>query len=449
MLRPMSVRNAIVAAALVFAPFLAQANTELTVKSERSTFPVKGLKTVKGEEKPAPTQTIHLVIGTRWIQWDDGRNRGVYDFAKHIVVNVDPEAHRLVEESLYAAVSGRDAELENRMLLGSAVEAAKVEDNPMSPTLVEHQLSLRRDDKRASGIERKSADGEQRYFWHDKELFAYSTKLVPLGNADRNLYIRYIRYTVGGHPEVLDDLQKLDGIPKWLRYRDPGTGTAVRLEVTESKTIPDAPYVLPALEKAPMKNPGAAAAAAVVAASTPELRAAFAARILTTANEAADAGKPLQAMLGYIERQLMIDGEMPPDFHKRSEAILGDGNVKALLAAVQANSETQARDDVATLTRLSSLAGEKAYVIGIFRANMESQLGNRETAIGLFVAALTKNPFITGVWKDLGDNLDTGYDAADTWRCYETARIIAPGHRMISDIARGEAAMADKYPGFF
>src|SRR6185503_1760629 len=159
----------------------------------------------------------------------------------------------------------------------------------------------------------------------------------------------------------------------------------------------------------------------------------------TKANEAADAGKPLQAMLGYIERQLMIDGEMPADFHKRSETILRDDNVKALLAAVQANSETQARDDVATLTRLSSLAGEKAYVIGIFRANMESQLGNRETAIGLFVAALTKNPFITGLWKDLGDNLDTGYDAADTWRCYETARIIAPGHRMISEIARGEA----------
>jgi len=346
-------------------------------------------------------------------------------------------------------VSGKDAELDNRMMLGSALEAGKVLDSPMSPTLVEHQLSLRHDVHRASGIERKGAEDEQRYLWREKELFAFSTKLVPVTAAERDLFLRYLRYRIGGHPEVFEDLQKLDGIPKWLRYRDPGLGEAIRLEILDSKKTPDAHYVLPKLEKAPMKNAGAAAAAAAVQASTPESRAAFAEHILTAANEAADAGKPLQAMLGYIERQLMIDGEMPPDFHKRSESILRNDNVKALLAAVQANSETQARDDLATLTRLAALAGEKAYVAGIFRANMESQLGNRDAAITLFVAALSKNPFITGVWKDLGDNLDTGYDAADTWRCYQTARIITPGHRMLSDLARGEAAMAARYPEYF
>src|SRR5258708_6202318 len=107
MLHPMSVRIAIVTAALVFAPLLAQANTEIPVKSERSTFPVKGMKTVKGEEKPPANQTIHLTLGTRWIQWDDGSNRAVYDFAKRIVIGVDPETHHLAEGSLYAALSGR------------------------------------------------------------------------------------------------------------------------------------------------------------------------------------------------------------------------------------------------------------------------------------------------------------------------------------------------------
>jgi hypothetical protein len=446
MLRFMSIRTSLVAAALVFSPFLAQANTELTVKSERSTFEVKG---ATGAPRPAANQTLHLTIGARWIQWDDGTDRSVYDFAKHEVFNVDAKSHRLAEESMYAIVSGKDAELDNRMMLGSALEAGKVVDSPMLPTLVEHQLSLRHDVHRPSGIERKSADGEQRYVWREKELFAYSTKLVPVTAAERDLFLRYLRYRIGGHPEVFEDLQKLDGIPKWLRYRDPGLGEAIRLEVLDSKKSPDAPYVLPRLEKLPMKNAGAAAAAAAVQASTPESRAAFAANILAKANAASDSGKQLQAMLGYIEGQLMIDGEMPPDFHKRSETILHDGNVKALLAAVQANSETQARDDVVTLTRLTPLAGEKGYVVGIFRANMESQLGNREAAITLFVTALSKNPFITGVWKDLGDNLDTGYDAADTWRCYETARIIAPNHRMLSDIARGEAAMAARYPEYF
>jgi len=445
----MTTRTTIATALLVFAPLLARANTELTVKSERSSVPVKGLQTQAGEKQPPANQTIHLTLGTRWIEWADGSNRGVYDFARRVIISVDPQTHRLVEVSMYAAFSGRDAELENRMMIGGAFEAGKVENNPMSPTLAEHQLSLRRDAKRASGIERKSSDGEQRYLWQGKELFAYSTKLVPLAAPDRDLYIRYLRYTVGGHPEILDDLQKLDGIPKWVRYSDPAFGTALRLEVLESRKTPDTDYVLPPLEKTPMKNPGAAAAAARVASSTPESRAAFAARILAAANEAADMGRPFQAMLGYIELQLMSGGEMPPDFNKRAESITRDGNVRALVGAFQAASEVQARANIATLQGLAAVAGDKAYVLGIFRANMESSLGNREAATSLFVAALTQNPFITGVWKDLGDSLDTGYDAVDTWRCYETARIIAPRHKLLDGIARGEAEMVKEHPEYF
>src|SRR5216684_1212020 len=367
MLRSMTTRTTIATALLVFAPLMARANTELTVKSERSSFPVKGLQTQGGDKQPPAQQTIHLTLGARWIEWADGSNRGVYDFAKRVIIGVDPQTHRLVEESMYAAFSGKDAELENRMMLGGALEAGKVENNPMSPTLAEHQLSLRRDAKRASGIERKSNDGEQHYLWQGKELFAYSTKLVPLTAADRDLYIRYLRYTVGGHPEILDDLQKLDGIPKWVRYSDPAFGNALRLEGLESRKTPDTDYVLPPLEKTPMTNPGAAAAAARVASSTPESRAAFAARILATANEAADMGRPLQAMLGYIELQLMLGGEMPPDFNKRAESITRDGNVRALAGAFQAASEAQARANVATLQGLAALAGDKAYVLGIFR----------------------------------------------------------------------------------
>ncbi|HXA18303.1 MAG TPA: hypothetical protein VN380_15005 [Thermoanaerobaculia bacterium] len=445
----MTTRTAIATTLLVFAPLLARANTELTVKSERTSFPVKGMQTLSGDKQPPANQTIHLTLGPRWIEWADGSNRGVYDFAKRVIFGVDPQTHHLVEESMYAAFSGRDAELENRTMLGGALEAGKVESNPMSPTLVEHQLSLRRDAKRVSGIEHKSSDGEERYLWQGQELFAYSTKLVPLAAPDRDLYIRYIRYSAGGHPEILADLQKLDGIPKWVRYSDPAIGAALRLEVLDSRKTPDADYVLPPLEKAPMKNPAAAAAAARVAVSTPESRAAFAARILAAANEAADMGRPLQAMLGYIEHQLMIGGEMPPDFNKRAEGITHDGNVRALAGAFQAASEAQARANIATLQGLAALAGDKAYVLGIFRANMESSLGNREAATSLFVAAITKNPFITGVWKDLGDSLDTGYDAVDTWRCYETARIIAPGHKLLDGIARGEAEMAREHPEYF
>jgi hypothetical protein len=442
-------RRLLFGVALLCAALQAKANTELTVKVEHSTTPVKGAQSVRAAAKVPANQTVHLTLGAQWVYWTDGTNRGVYDFSKRVAIVVDPEAHRLAEVSLFAQLSGREAELDNRVMLGGALEAGKVADNPMAPTLAEHQLSLRRGVSEPSGIEHKTTADETRYTWHAKELFAYSPKLVPLAAADRDLYIRYVRLTVGGHPEILDDLQKLDGLPKWLRYRDPGFGATVRLDVMDSKAAPDAPYALPVLEKAAIKNAGAAAAAAAVAASTPESRAAVSARILTAANEAADGRRPLQAMLGYLERNLMEGGQLPPDFNTRKEVIVRDESVRALVASVQATNAIQAKDNVATLKRLALLAGEKAYVVGIFRANMESPLGNRETATDLLVTALTKNPFIAGVWKDLGDSLDGGYDAVDTWRCYEIARMLAPAHPIVRGIAEREAAMLKEHPEYF
>jgi hypothetical protein len=441
-------RTVIVTAVLLLAPLVVRANTELTIKSERTTIPVKSMQRNYGDKGPPTNQTIHLTLGARWMQWDDGSNQEVYDFVKSVDISVDLKAHRLVEVSLYAALSGRAAELDNRLMLGRVLEAGKVENNPMAGTMAEHQLSLRHD-VRPSGIERKTGNGEQRYLWQEKELFAYSRELVPLPAAARDLYIRFVRYTVGGHPEILDDLQKLDGIPKWLRYSDPAFGDARRLEVIETKETPDAPYALPKLEKATMNNREAAAAAAIVMASTPESRAAVTARILAAANSAVGEGRPLEAILGYLEYHLMNDGGLPPDFKIHKDVLTRDQNVKALLGAIHAENEEQAKACIATLARLALIAGDKAYIVGIFRADMEGRLGNKQTETSLLVAALTKNPFITGVWKDLGDSLNTGYDAADTWRCYEIARLIVPTHSLLADVVKRETSMAKEHAEFF
>jgi len=259
----MLMRTTLVTTVLLFTPFLAQANFDLTLRSRHTTFPVEGVKKINDEKTPA-IQGIHLTIGGRWVQWDNGSDAGVYDFEKRVVIRVDSHAQRLDEESMYALLSGRTAELDNRLMLGNVVRASKAENNPMAPTLVEHQLSLRHDAKRPSGIERKSAGSEQTFLWQQKELFAYSKEIVPLPAAARDLYIRYVRYTIGGHPEILADLEKLDGVPRWIRYSDPAYGDTRQLELINSKETPNAPYVLPALKKATLANTDAAAAAAVV-----------------------------------------------------------------------------------------------------------------------------------------------------------------------------------------
>jgi hypothetical protein len=233
----------------------------------------------------------------------------------------------------------------------------------------------------------------------------------------------------------------------WLRYTDPGFGDTKRIEVTQKSETPDAPYALPALERTTLQNPSAAAAAAAVIASTPESRATAAARIVAAANRAADGGRPLEAMLGYLEHNLML-GDLPADFKTRQAALTQNADVKTLFGALHASSEQEAKRNVATLKQLESAAGEKAYVLGIFRADFEGNLGNGETAIALLAGALSQNPFITGVWKDLGDALD-GYDAADAWRCYEMARRIEPRHSLLAAVNSREETMLKEHPEFF
>ena len=111
------------AAAFLVLPSFALANVEITARSTQSTIAVKGAERIKGGDKPA-TRDVHLTLGARWVQWDDGNSRGVFDFGRRVAVFVDSEKKRLNEQSLYALLSGRLMELDNRLMLGKTLEAA-------------------------------------------------------------------------------------------------------------------------------------------------------------------------------------------------------------------------------------------------------------------------------------------------------------------------------------
>src|ERR1051325_173307 len=103
----------VAAAAFLILPSFALANVEITARSTQSTIAVKGAVQIKGGDKPE-TRDLHPTLGARWVQWDDGNSRGVYDFGRRVAVFVDSEKKRLNEQSLYALLSGRLMELDNR-----------------------------------------------------------------------------------------------------------------------------------------------------------------------------------------------------------------------------------------------------------------------------------------------------------------------------------------------
>jgi hypothetical protein len=170
-------RRVIAAAALLVLPSFASANVEITARLARSTIAIEGVKEIKPADKPE-TRDVHLILGTRWFQWDDGVSHDVYDFGRRVAISVDSEERRLDEQSLFALLSGRLAELDNRLMLGKTLEAGGgTQANLMSAPIAEHQLAVRAEGSGRPAIERTSAAGERRYLWQKKELFAYSTDL--------------------------------------------------------------------------------------------------------------------------------------------------------------------------------------------------------------------------------------------------------------------------------
>jgi tetratricopeptide (TPR) repeat protein len=400
------------------------------------------------DPEPPAEQTLHVTLGTTWFRLDDGSEADIFDFERRRIHRVDASNHLLGDESLYAVLAGREAELSNRGSMDKALQVFK-DSGRTSLRVAEHGLSMRTDAKEPSGIQSSIADGEKRYSWNELELLAWSTELLPAKPAERDQFVQLIRYGFGGHPEILADLGCLDGIPKWLRISDPLTEEATRIEVTVGESTSNSPCPPVPSETAEVdEDPVIAGAIAAVKASTSDSREALVASILAAASAAEVADRPLEAMLGYLELSV-IDGQLPPEFLERKDVISANEDVQALVTALGAAEKKDAKAAIKTLTRLQGIAPGKAHVLSIYKANMAQLLGKSEDAVADFRAALGKNPFLTGVWKDLGDIHFQDFDTLLAWRYYEVARSIVPEHPQLAAIGLLEARLAETYPDYF
>ncbi len=383
-------RTIAIASALLLSSVVAHANLELTLHTVRISHPPQGTsELMKGGPEGPQAETLHVTLGRR-------------------IYLVDAVKHELDDRSLFAMVSSRETELQNRLSLGGALDQGNVQDNPMALTIVEHDLSMRNDMKKPSEVESVTAGGESRFGYKTSELLAWSTDAIPVKAAEVDQFVRFFRYVFGGHPEILAVLSHLDGIPKRLRISDPMAGALTQIDISEVEETPDTPTPsVPAGLHPAVTNPVIGAATAKVTSSTMASRKAYVADLVTAAGADAGAHKPLESMLGYLETTLITGGQLPQEFFPHKNEIGGDINVQALLGTLRPANEEQ------------------------------------------FEAALAKDPFLTGVWKDLGDTLRQTDHPEEAWHCYDTARLTMPGSTLLADIDKAEARMPREHPEYF
>lgn len=155
-------------------------------------------------------------------------------------------------------------------------------------------------------------------------------------------------------------------------------------------------------------------------------------------------GNQVDAFLNMMEYGLTTGDQAIPE----NKIILADAKknptILTIAASIVPDSEKSANQALQAFGAIDQSKLEKGYLLEIFKGNIKAQLGQNGTLN--FLKALSRNPYITGAQKDLGDNFRQGGDCMNAWSCYEMARKICPKHPCIVDIDDLEKNLEKNHP---
>lgn len=400
-------------------------------------------------KSPKSTSSTLLVeIGKNYFSYEEKNKKYIYDFNRHRIIAVNLNDKTYVDDSLFMDIGFRGYEFKNRLHLGRALNAASLKDNPMAVTLSEHNLSLTAKNHK-SEINKKNQNKNVTFSWNGKELFKHEKNLIKIKPPYKDGFIRFLRYHLGGHPEILKDLQQLSGIPASLTI----TSHNVQTKITTLR-LKSHKYILDQLPNLAKFNNGKVdgALAPLLSNNTKFSEDALTSSVKVLLLKAMGAFKEkryLDAMLTYLEYTLATGEQMPKQFNSQRELIVNDIDVKTFLPSISPKSKEEAQKAVKTLVALRNRSKDRKHILKIFEANIRSSLGMQKESMQLFHDVLSGNPYITGAWKDLGELYFRSYNSRGAWRCWDTARKLNPKHHLLASITKFENRLKNDNPEFF
>lgn len=429
------------------------------------------LKTFQAEAEPKwkPPQKGVLLVKTGtdslFIQSNEGTR--IYDFKNKKILSLDPSRKTYVLQSLYADLAFRVAELTNRMFLHSVVGNAlkgKLSGQVFDPFFSEEMFSLQLPDKN-SGYELNKAKGKDAstdYKYKDSVVCSFTPSASTLAPEKLKQFSRFLIYGANLHPEVRIDIEKASKVPqKLMYYFDNQPVGKKRVTLTLKKTSPgDYSFALPPgyTEKRDEKDPLSTVYARIKeSGSKPPAN--LKEQVLADYKLALENKNYLDALLGLTEYNLQTGEVLSAEMSAAKNEISADSECKKLLNGLRTpKNEQQGVAALASLDSIDQSKFKKGYMIDLFRANVilsingfgMHDLKTREPMdpTKAFVAVLEHNPYLTGVYTDLGKFLESCYQQHYAWRCYELACKFYPKHPFTEDINAREKQIVEFMPQF-
>ena len=398
---------------------------------------------------PDKTEEEQVVIGERYIAVTSSQHTAIFDFAKRRRYAIDLQSGRYVDYSLFDTVGFRAIELQNRQAIARAMAAARIAAPGIDAVYNEQSLSL------LTGTGEhlvESTDGGDVVVAIDgKPLLRRSAAGTPVSAGDAAGFVKFLRYTFGGHPLVLDALAAGKTLPKQftLSFRETGSSQTRRVEILALTAAAPASYDLTRYAEGSAATDDVDRLLDKLQALQPPAHDAMRNTMQGEAARAFAEHRPLDALLGGAELMLMTGAPMAPFTPEQKAQLQGDPLVRQLSAAMSARGKAGLAAAIPVLQQLQKADLEKRYMLVLFEANDHVGLGQVDVARPLFISVLTGHPWLAGAYKDLGDVQFRQFDMARAWRCWDAGRRMAPALGLFATVNQHETSLLQQHPEYF
>ncbi len=391
-------------------------------------------------------ESVILADGT--IARKTDKSEAVLDFKKRrlYIINLDTKTY--INESLYSTAGFRVLEFQSRESQRKAIASAAVAATLPSTLDSEHALSLLMGG--TAQIAGKKENGKVIFSDGTREMAHWSEQGIDASPADVAAFVQFLRYSEGGHPQILAELASRHSVPGEisLSFKQPFGVTTKVLSISGGKTVDwNADYL------AGMKpeSSGANSVDTMLDQGTrlnhDDALAAQQKNREVTAKAIADK-RLLDVLLGTVEYRLITGETSPPLGSELIESINHDVPCKRFEVAIQAKTKAELDAAVKTLVDLRAGSTSGLPILRLYEADARMHLGDN-MALQMYGEVLQANPGIATAYKDLGDLFILKYDTPRAWRAWDIGRQLAPKLPEFVPVDDFEQRLVKDHPEYF
>ncbi|MGO8914962.1 MAG: hypothetical protein ACLQJR_03545 [Stellaceae bacterium] len=449
------------------------------LRAARGTAPEPQLRLVfdlrRGDAPPVP---LTVLLGVDYVDLVEGGRETLYDFRLLRRLSLDRTAELFANFSLYGDVAFRRFELGKRVTLAEMFgEAIPGEPLPLGlrPFWLESDLGLRSGAKQPPAIRKETiADGAVRFHVDGEEVALFAPASLAVPAELRRSFAHFLRLRLPIHPDILAAIA-LDGrLPQRLVLVTAAAGERSPMGlVLRAATRPASGYPLPAaFAPRPLAGQAEDAEALSLRGLLPVMLEAVAGRRGNGPRPLADyrraVDQALQRGQGFAATLLLAEAALQygtgagdcPAVPGRGAQCRGADELGRMLAADPRSAlfykaqTAEPKDPAAAAAVWAGLKRDdvaNGYVVDAFLADRLSAGGHRQDAMGAFSRALDGDPYLAGVYKELGDHFLRASRTDLAWICYDLGRAL-PGrdaNDALAAVDTLEDALAADFPDFF